>query len=183
MLLFFHTFLTAFWLLSLHTLLPRSLLLLDILPWKVTNSNDATLTTAYNSTDSSAQSVYKGSKPVTHCKPVSDCCRCNDKGSCWPCRCVKVGNICTNCPQLQHDHCMNNKHIRNTSLTSNMTTINNEFTNVLAKLMENSTPPHANQFTQSGASHASTLSDKPVSDCKPLSHCCRCNDKSSCRCC
>ena len=42
LLLFFYTFLTTFCLLSLHTILPRSLLLLGILIWKVMNSNEAT---------------------------------------------------------------------------------------------------------------------------------------------
>ena len=50
---------------------------------------------------------------------------------------------------------MNNKDIRNTSLKSNTIAINNESTNVLPNLLANSTPPHANQITQSAASHAS----------------------------
>ena len=122
------------------------------------NSNDATVTTAYDSTDSTATSRYEGSKPITDLKPVSDCCRCNDKGSCRHCRCVKAGNICTNCLLLQHSHCMNNKHIRNKFLKSNTTTISNEFNNVLPNLLAIWTPPHANQITQSAASHAFTFS-------------------------
>ena len=101
------------------------------------------------------------------CKPTSDCCRCYGKGSCWRCKSVKAWNIGASCLPLQHGHCMNNKHIRNTSLTSNMTTIINESTNVLPNLLANSTLLHANQINQS--------------DCKPVSDCCRCNDKTSCR--
>ena len=122
---------------------------------KAMNSNEATVTTVYHSTDSIATSTYEGSKPVTDCKPVSDCCRCNNKGSCRCCRCVKDGNICTNCLLPQHGNCMNNKDIRNTFLKSNTTAINNESTNVLPNLLANSTLPHANQITQSAASHAS----------------------------
>ena len=72
------------------------------------NENDATVTTAYDSTDSTATSEYEGSKTVTDCKPTSDCCRCNDKGRCRRCRCVKAGSVWTNCLPLQHGHCMNN---------------------------------------------------------------------------
>ena len=145
------------------------------------NSTDASVTTAYDSTDSIARSAYEGSKFVTDCKPASDCFRCNDKGSCRCCRCVKAGNICTSCLLLQQGQCMNNEYIRNTSLTSNTTTNNNKPTNVLPNLQANSTPPHANQITQSGSCHAFTLSDKLVSDCKPVSDCCRHNGKGSCR--
>ena len=81
MLLFFYTFFTTFWLLSLQTVFPRSLLLFDILSWKVMNSNDATVTTPYNSTGSTPTRVYEGSKPVTDTKPVSDCCLCKDRVS------------------------------------------------------------------------------------------------------
>ena len=137
-------------------------------------SNDATITTACDSTDSTATSAYEGSKPVTDCKRRSDCCRCNDKGSCWRCRCVKAGNICTNCLPLQHNNCMTNKHITNASLMSNSTTIKNESTNILLNLLANSTPPQANQITQSAASPAFTLSQKPVFDFKPVSDCCWC---------
>ena len=146
-------------------------------------SNDASVTIAYDSTDSSGTSTYKGSKPDTDCKPVSDCYPWNDKGRRRLCRCVKAGNICTNSLLLQHIHCMNNKHIRNISVTSTTTTINDESTNVLPNLLANSTPPPANQITQSATSYALTLFDKPVPDCKSVSDCCRCNDKSNCRCC
>ena len=76
---------------------------------------------------------------------------------------------------------MKNELIRKTSLTSNTTTINNKSTNVLPNLMANSTPLHTNQITQSAGSHAFTFSDKPLSDCKPVSDHCRCNDKCSCQ--
>ena len=149
-LLFFYTFLT-FLATFLAYFLPTALLLFDILSWKVMNWNDPTVTTVFDWTDSTATSAYEGNKLVTDCKPASDWCRCNDKGSCRHCRCVKLGNICANCLLLQHDHWINNKHIRNTSLTSSTTTMNNESTNVHQNLLANSTPPHANQITQSAS--------------------------------
>ena len=145
------------------------------------NSNDATVTTVCDSTDSTAAISYKGSRPVTGCKPMYGCCRCNNKNSCQSCSCVKAGNICTNCQQPQQVHCMNDKHNRNTSFTSNTITINSESTNVLANLLANSTLTHANQVTQSAASHAFAFSDKPVPDCKHVSDCFQSSDKSGCR--
>ena len=94
---------------------------------------------------------------------------------------MKAGSICTNCIQLQHNHSMNDRHIRNTSLISNTTTINNKSTNILPNLLANSTLPLAKQITQSVTSHSSTFSDKLVSDFKPVSDCSQCNDKSRCR--
>ena len=44
---------------------------------------------------------------------------------------------------LHYDHWLNNKHIRNISLTRNTTTINNKFTYVLQNLLANSIPPNA----------------------------------------
>ena len=143
-------------------------------------SNDVTVTTAHDSTDSTATSKHEGSKPANDCKPASDCCLCNDKCTCRRCRSVKFGNICTNCLLLQHGCCMNNKHTRNTFLMSNRITINNKSTNVLPNLRANSRQPHANQNTHSAASHAYTFSDKRVSDCKNVSDCLRCNENSSC---
>ena len=147
------------------------------------NPNDATVPTVYDWTDSTVTSEYEWSKPITGCKPASDYFRCNNKGRCRRCRRVKAGNICTTCLQLQHDHCVYNKHIRNQFLTSNTITINNESTNIFPNLLANSIPQHANQVTHSAASHAFTFFDKPVSYWKPVSDCCRCNDKSSCQCC
>ena len=145
------------------------------------NSNDASVTTAYDSIDITATSEYEGRKPVTDCGPASGCCQCNNKGSCLRSMYVKAGNTCTNCLLLQQAHCMNNKHIRNKSLTSNTITINNEFTNLWPNLIANSTLAHANQITHLATSHAFTFSDKTVFNCKPVFDCCRCSDKSSCR--
>ena len=55
----------------MHNLLPRSLLLLGILPSKVVNSNGANVTTVHELTDSTAASAYEGSKPVTGCERAS----------------------------------------------------------------------------------------------------------------
>ena len=146
------------------------------------NSSEATVTTKYDSTDSTATRTNEGSKPVTDCKLVSGNCLFNNKVSCWCCRCVKAGKI-TNRLTLKHGQSMNNKHIRNTSLTSNTITINHKSSKVLPNQLANLAPPHGNQINHSAASHAFTFSDKPVSDCKPVFNCCRYKDKSSCQCC
>ena len=78
---------------------------------------------------------------------------------------------------------MNNKHVRNTPVTNNTTTINNESTNILLNLLANSTLPQAIQITQSAASHSFTFSDKPDSKRNPVSDGSQCNDKSNCQCC
>ena len=114
-------------------------------------SKKGTVTNPYDSTDSTATSAYEWSKLVTDCKPASDLCWCNNKGSFRRCRCLKARNICPGCLPLQHDHCMNNKNIRSTFLTSNTTTIKNDSTNPLPNLLANSTPPHANQVSQLAA--------------------------------
>lgn len=38
---------------------------------------------------------------------TSDCCRCNDRGTCQRCSCVKAGRSCVNCLPLRRGHCAN----------------------------------------------------------------------------
>ena len=46
-----------------------------------------------------------------HCCGLSldktKCCLCNGSGRCLNCRCVKLGEACSNCNPLNHSRCMN----------------------------------------------------------------------------
>ena len=103
-------------------------------------------------------------KPVSDCKPVFDCCWCNGKSSSRRCGYVKVGNTCTKCLLLWHGHCMNNKRSWNTYLMRNMTTINNETTNIPRNQLASLTSPNTSKFAQLSTNPAFTFSDNHQHD-------------------
>ena len=77
-----------------------------------------------------------------------ECCRCNDKGLCSRCQCVKNNTPCLNCQPLKRGHCWNAPdltQVTRPTITSNSTPVNSgssvgTLTNIHSTLVSPTSP-------------------------------------------